>query len=588
MARWFHNRPSEKCDDTEIKVANKLRRLSKRWTIRWGFYYVDNKGIRREGDFLIFDPMHGLLVLEVKGDRFRQFAPTGRWEGDPEKDKDHPLYQLDQEYDGVLKALEQTEPGWRPVAKALCLPNEVIPEGQKSWQGIPREMIVDGRDLERFDSIFARFFGEEPPRDIQKHREVFLETYGKGGRPEEIKHFIDHNEILFRKQLTRQYQLLDILEGNQQLFIEGGAGTGKTWNAVEKAVRLAEKDEGAQVLLLCYNIALSRFLRDLVSRRTLERGTIMVYQWEELAHHLLGACGMESGAPPAEASREDKLRYYDQELPALLLECVREAEFADRLPRFDALVVDEAQDHDTAFPDAVGNNNTRGECGWWSIYIALLREGTKAPIALFYDTAQRPPFRGRGGFDARLIAGQLSQPAFARLPHALRYTQPIYDFLQTLKSPGTEGLVAQLSEPDDLPEGPEVITVDLKEAGTEEVRAEVTRIIASWVEIGYCLPEDVLILHTRTELKSSVLGACETIAGLPLVEYGTPPEDGKKAIRHLSINRAKGLDALAVIMVGAEPFQKIRKVDNQYTYFMGASRAKQLLAIVHGPAGTAR
>ena len=63
MARWFYNRPSENCDESEIKVANKLRRLSKRWTIRWGFYYVDNKGIRREGDFLIFDPLRGLLVL---------------------------------------------------------------------------------------------------------------------------------------------------------------------------------------------------------------------------------------------------------------------------------------------------------------------------------------------------------------------------------------------------------------------------------------------------------------------------------------------------------------------------------------------
>ena len=63
MARWFYNRPSENCDEGEIKVANKLRRLSKRWTIRWGFDYVDNKGIRREGDFLIFDPLHGLLVL---------------------------------------------------------------------------------------------------------------------------------------------------------------------------------------------------------------------------------------------------------------------------------------------------------------------------------------------------------------------------------------------------------------------------------------------------------------------------------------------------------------------------------------------
>ena len=113
---------------------------------------------------------------------------------------------------------------------------------------------------------------------------------------------------------------------------------------------------------------------------------------------------------------------------------------------------------------------------------------------------------------AHLDAGQLSQSAFARLPHALRYTQPIYDFLQTLNSPGTEGLVAQLSEPDDLPEGPDVITVDLKGAGEEEVRAAVTSIITSWVEIGYCLPEDVLILHTRTELKTSTDKVWPTVA----------------------------------------------------------------------------
>lgn len=219
MARWFYNRPSEKCDGSEIKVANKLRRLSKRWTIRWGFYYLDNRNVRREGDFLIFDPLHGLLVLEVKGFRFRQFPPTGRWEGDPQKDKDHPLYQLDQEHAGVLKELAETEPGWRPVAKALCLPNEVIPEGQKSYQGIPREMIIDGRDLEMFESVFSRFFDGVQTRDIQRHREVFLRAYGKGGGPVELKHFIDHNEAIFRKQLTRQYQLLDILEGNQQLFI---------------------------------------------------------------------------------------------------------------------------------------------------------------------------------------------------------------------------------------------------------------------------------------------------------------------------------------------------------------------------------
>lgn len=581
MARWFYNRPSEKCDGSEIKVANKLRRLSKRWTIRWGFYYLDNRNVRREGDFLIFDPLHGLLVLEVKGFRFRQFPPTGRWEGDPQKDKDHPLYQLDQEHAGVLKELAETEPGWRPVAKALCLPNEVIPEGQKSYQGIPREMIIDGRDLEMFESVFSRFFDGVQTRDIQRHREVFLRAYGKGGGPVELKHFIDHNEAIFRKQLTRQYQLLDILEGNQQLFIEGGAGTGKTWNAVEKAVRLAEKDDGGHVLLLCYNIALSRFLRDLVSRRTLERGCITVFQWEELAHHLLESCGMENAPPSTGSTRDEKLRYYDTELPALLLACVREAEFRERLPQFDAIVVDEAQDHDTAFPDGGKEAVASAECGWWAIYFALIKEGTNAPVALFYDTAQRPPFRGRGGFEARLIAAHLSQPAFARLPHALRYTQPIYDFLQTLRAPGCDALVEQLCEPDDLPEGPEVMTIDLQTPSAEEVQSQVAQIISSWTEDGYCLPEEVLILHPRTQLNASAMGDCKTIAGLPLLEYGTPQEEGTKSIRHLSINRAKGLDALAVIIVGVEPFGKITKVDNQFTYFMGASRAKQLLAVVH-------
>ena len=580
MARWFYNRPSECCDESEVKVAYKLSRLSKRWTIRWGYYYKDNKGVRREGDFLIFDPLHGLLVLEVKGFRLRGFAPTGKWEGDPGKDKDHPLFQLDQEHAAVLKALAAAQPGWYPVAKALCLPNEVIPEGQKTYQGIPRELIVDGRDLERFDSNFGRFFDDEKPRNIKQHRDVFLQAYGKEGRPKELKHFIDHNEVIFRKQLTRQYHLLDILEGNQQLFIEGGAGTGKTWNAVEKAVRLAEAGDGADVLLLCYNIALGRFLRDLVGRRKLARGSISVFQWEELARHILVACGIENEAPLPDATAEEKMRYYDQDLPGLLLECVREEEFAERLPRFNALVVDEAQDHDTAFPEALNEKGPHTECGWWSIYFALLHEGTKAPAVLFYDQAQRPPFRGSGGFDASFLAEHFSQPAFARLPHALRYTQPIFDFLQTLNAPGTERLIEQLCEPDDLPEGPEVVSVDLEDSTPSAVLKAVEEIIRNWIDDGYCQPEDILILHARTRLNDSALGSCETLGGLPLVEYGESMDD-KRCIRHLSINRAKGLDSLAVILLGVLPFQKTRRADGQYTYFMGASRAKQLLGIVH-------
>lgn len=578
MARWIYHRPIEHSNEHELAVANALASLSKRWTIRWGFYYTDNHGVRREGDFLIFDPRHGLLVLEVKGYRFRHFAPTGAWENGPTGNRDHPLIQLDEEYASVLRALTEAHPGWFPIAKALCLPREFINHEQGSYQDIPRELIVDSYDLANFESIYGRFFKGQTPHDIDRHRQTFLQVYGQGRKAENLKHFLDHNERLFRQQAARQFGLLDALENNRQLLVEGGAGTGKTWHAVNQAVRYAERGEGTKVLLLCYNIALGRLLRELVSRHRLKSGEIVVFHWEALAAHLHEVCGLGYEAPGPQASREEKIQYYERELPEWLLTCVQDVAFADRLPRFDALVVDEAQDHDTSFageeasPDALG-------CGWWAIYFALLREGRNAPITLLYDCAQRPPFRERGGFDIQRLAATLSQPAFVRLPHALRYTRLIFAFLRKLRAEGTEALLACLQEPDSLPEGPDVEIVPLSEPTPLTIRAEVERLLTEWAESGYCQPEEALILHPRTAVEKA-LGDCRELLGLPLVEYGSEPASSEKVIRHLSINRAKGLDARAVIVVGVSPFHSLTRPDDQYTYFMGASRARQLLAIV--------
>jgi hypothetical protein len=67
MARWIHNRPPDKCDPTEIRFAQKLDRLlSDRWVVRWGYWYEDDAGVLREGDFLVLGPHGGLALLEVK------------------------------------------------------------------------------------------------------------------------------------------------------------------------------------------------------------------------------------------------------------------------------------------------------------------------------------------------------------------------------------------------------------------------------------------------------------------------------------------------------------------------------------------
>jgi hypothetical protein len=45
--------------------------------------------------------------------------------------------------------------------------------------------------------------------------------------------------------------------------------------------------------------------------------------------------------------------------------------------------------------------------------------------------------------------------------------------------------------------------------------------------------------------------------------------------------QSKGLDSLAVIMIDVERFDKLATPQEQMNYFMGASRARQLLAVFH-------
>ncbi|MCC5808433.1 MAG: NERD domain-containing protein [Opitutales bacterium] len=67
MPQWYYQRPPEQADPDERLVADALNGLGDGWTVRWGWHYEDNAGVRREGDFLILGPGGHVLVLEVKG-----------------------------------------------------------------------------------------------------------------------------------------------------------------------------------------------------------------------------------------------------------------------------------------------------------------------------------------------------------------------------------------------------------------------------------------------------------------------------------------------------------------------------------------
>jgi hypothetical protein len=312
----------------------------------------------------------------------------------------------------------------------------------------------------------------------------------KKSRLKAIQQFISETDRIILRHTTAEYHLLDMLRDNRQLVIEGGPGSGKTWLALEQAFRFA--GDGLQVLFLCYNVALAEQLSVLVSKRKMQKGEVIVQSWETLSRELLDAAGVGWDNPVSPAEREV---YFGDVVPSLMRDIVR-----DELckPRFDALVVDEAQDHDTCWP---GSESDDTNAGWWEIYWKLLREKTNARNGLFYDQALRPLFRQRDRFDATRLFKRLSQPVQVSLQFTLRYWLPVFRFLKTLKSDATASLVDNLRSRVSLPDGPDV---ELHDAEPNRTATKVEEIVSRWVRDGFCRVDEILILSPHgTKAKTS-------------------------------------------------------------------------------------
>jgi hypothetical protein len=559
MARWIYQRPVDCCDPTELVVAKRLARLGDEWVVRWGFYYETD----REGDFIVLGPIGGVLVLEVKGGELRKLSTIGRWEGPA---RDHPIAQLSAEWRAVIDALrESANEGEVPfVAKALCLPDLDIDPKIPSYKEITRNLIIDRGDLASFEITWRRLFADHHQTISKKERKVFLDAFASEISPKAIEHFISETDRIIIRHTIAEYHLLDMLRDNRQLVIEGGPGSGKTWLALEQAFRFA--NDGLQVLFLCYNVALADQLSALVRKRKLRKGKVTVRSWESLARELLDVAGVGWDNP---VSPTERALYFGEVVPGLLRDIVRGQLFA---PQFDALVVDEAQDHDTCWH---GSESDDTNSGWWEIYWNLLRQNTDSRMAIFYDQAQRPLFRHKGRFEAMRVVTGLSQPAHVHLLFTLRYSLPIFRFLKTLRSEATMSLVEKLRYRTALPEGPDI---ELYEVESTQTAMKLEEVVTRWVANGFCRLDEILVLSPHGTKAKTSLANHSGIGEWPVVEIDDR-KPGKLAL--LSVNKAKGLDSLAVIMIDVERFDRLATAQEQMNYFMGASRARQLLAIFH-------
>lgn len=100
--------------------------------------------------------------------------------------------------------------------------------------------------------------------------------------------------------------------------------------------------------------------------------------------------------------------------------------------------------------------------------------------------------------------------------------------------------------------------------------------VRRWLNEGVANVEEIVVIGRENDRTRHGLGP--TLAGHPLVEFA---ERGTGQLAYLSSWRCKGIEALAVIVVGfGEP--QFLAPDYQHAFFLSASRARQLLAVFFG------
>ena len=321
------------------------------------------RALEAEADLIVAIPGAGWAVIEVKGGDVRR--EQGQWE---QRQKGvwtriDPVGQA-QTCRHVLQRYLQRHGSAAYKARTvhmIAVPDRDVPSDFES-PDCPRALVLGRNDLATAAqrvllAIQEHGQGHSPllPDDLDT---MVQAIQGTGLTQAELLTFAaEHDERL--QQMTQdQTSMLDLLRNHHRLAVVGGAGSGKTWVALEQTRRLARS--GQRVALVCYSRGLAHFLRRITEAWPRREQPAYVGLFHELP--------VRWGAPRGQA---DDSTWWEEQLPALLGTLAAAQPEAER---YDSIVVDEAQDFSTS---------------WWPPTLQALKDPDRGGLYLFLDEGQR-------------------------------------------------------------------------------------------------------------------------------------------------------------------------------------------------------
>nr|WP_275588407.1 NERD domain-containing protein [Microlunatus panaciterrae] len=384
-------------------VAEKLASGRSMTDRLWANQRLTDDRKNAEIDFIVARPDAGVIAVEVKGgqvthdgDGWTQTSQSGHAKSiDPVTQVRDAMY--------LLRSYVERDSRWGQRGRvryghAVIFPFTHIPE-DFSLPDCPRHLVFGRDDLDDLVDKLARIpirqHGSDrlpSNEDVQDVEEILR---GRGLPQDDVLALALERDVLTDHLTQQQGMLLEVSKLMNRMEIRGGAGSGKTWLAMEQARRLTRA--GQRVALVCYSRGLAAFFQRLTTQWPRREQPAYVGTFHGL--------GIDQwGAHPPVLGDEDS-GYWEEELPSSMIT------IAASLPvgrRFDAIVVDEAQD----FADR-----------WWAAVLAALKNPAEGGIYVYSDEGQRV-FARFGGIPE-------CQAVFM-LEHNLRNTRQIADTFQSL------------------------------------------------------------------------------------------------------------------------------------------------------------
>lgn len=502
-----------------------------------------------EADFVIAHPDRGVLVLEVKGGEIAHDARTGTWTSRSRTGEVHPLrrppHVQARSNRFALERKLQDMPGGFPERSswgwAVAFPDCAMPAIDPATD-VPRDVLVTSADLGRMDDRIAAILhywrntesdARPPGREGIAQLEKLLAQSFSLRVPTGVAIREDSRRLI---ELTEtQFRLLDALARNRRMLVTGGAGTGKTLLAIEKAKRLA-RDQGFRTLFTCFNQPLAEFLAASVG----EVPNLTVTNF----HDLCAAFGRRIGREipdPLPRGRENE--FYRHDLPAMLVDAL--AELPDR---FDAIVLDEGQDFSATDRAALE---------------LALEDRDQSVLYVFQDETQAI-YRDGSAWPERDMATYV-------LTENRRNTKAIHGVLgQLVDTTRTEPI-----GPDGIP--PEFVLAADPRAEARELSRVLHRLVR---EQGVSPAAIAVLVSSRTAIPDLVEGG-----RVGAFEVTDSHADAGDKVLVESVTRFKGLERDVVVLVRLDPVHYCEYVPMLY---VGASRARAHLVVIGSEAVLAR